>query len=260
MDTILGSVGFECEGKADYLPLSIQLMENAEVIPTSNGTYYCWSIPTKQDMGIELWTKKRLNGEYQIMKPHFRGNGLVKLQLEERLENLANDIYPGCFRTSFEQRILNCDLTLTVPFVFECPDFDRYAHLKLPKTAQLQMCGIAAELKGYETVEEFKAEHDQGSDVWDNTESLVPSDFSNRTARSETPLVFITGRVHHTELVTNPVTDKDFSWAVVSAPGFGRIDVVAHPQALEGYLVKGGLVDGTIGLSGHFHEQTLENS
>jgi hypothetical protein len=73
-------------------------------------------------------------------------------------------------------------------------------------------------------------------------ERKTPEDFPE-------PSAYLAGRVLETAIITNPITNEDFSWAKIRTV-VGEMDLIVSTQELNGYLVEGGVAVGHCYLSG----------
>ncbi len=255
MTDLLSSVGFPNTGKDDYIQLYTQIQHEGEIITTTFGTYYRWNIPTEFDCAIEMWTKWSHDGELSIIYPIFCIPLTWEIELEAALPRDKAHHHDGSFRFIYERELEpGSEYVLYTPVVFSCPNFDCAEHLEMPYMANVQLCGVGADLSCYETEAEFLATYKPNPPTDTRlVEVLFASDYiqeGKANLKAESPIAYITGRVAETRIVTNPVTGCDFSWVTISVKDFGDVDVVAAPGGLHDFLLEGRMIKGTIRLSG----------
>lgn len=251
----LSSVGFLNTGKDDYIQLYTQIQHEGEIITTTFGTYYRWRIPTEFDCAIEMWIKWSHDGEPSIIYPIFCNPMTWEIELDAALPSDKAHHHDGSFRFIYDRELEpDSEYVLHTPVVFSCPNFDCAEHLEMPYTANVQLCGVGADLSCYETEAEFLATY--GSHPPTDTrlvEVIFASDYiieGKPNLKAQSPIAYITGRVAGTQLVTNPVTGNDFSWVKIAVRDFGDVDVVAGLGGLHDFLLEGRMIKGTIRLAG----------
>lgn len=262
------NIGFVLDDNRSYMNLRQQVVECGQTIHTPVGTYFFWS----PGGSLELWAKVKPEDDIGHLHAHFAGAAHMTVALVERNtfedDTLAEGLfvaYPnpqkGKGFLSEHPQLHYGDGTYSNynPFVFITPDFDRYAEIQLPVLTELQLTAFPLrDVFAFESEDawvDWQLEmDDSGEDdpsVWSG-ETFCPSAmFFKKTADElyPKPTAFIAGTVLETAILTNPVTEFDFSWAKVQTIQ-GEIDLVFAPEVLNGYLAPDGVVAGDFYLSG----------
>ncbi len=266
MALTLDSIGFLVEDNEAYTNLRREVWHNGEVIETVEGTYLCW----RPGNGIELWSKINDDGIMQHLHPHYSGCGVIHSALVEKKRYEETALAEGCFIAyakpqrgfvSEHKMLRHGDGTYSsrLPYVFDSPNYDMHADLELPILADVQITAFPLSLVAFESEDEWidkQLEWDTSGEedprVWSG-ESILPRIvvYDRKSADDfPKPTAFMSATVRKTEIITNPVTDREFSWAQVTTV-MGELDVVISPQSLEGILVEEGVIVGEFYLSGH---------
>jgi hypothetical protein len=254
MAGFLGNLGFPHDKLSEFALLCSMVKHEGEIITTSVGNYYRLGLPVpdSDDFEIELWLREAYEGEGFSFRQHFVGACEGSVILTTALKEIAGQHYDGAFRCTHNQLIRIDDKLVRLPFVFDCPNFDCAENFVLPQEARVAFCGFAVDLTCYEDEATYLAESKLPPPAY-----MCPHDFLRDDKNYTTPfspVAHISGWVDETAIITNPLTDCDFIWAVIDIGSLGLIDVVAAPADLKGFLHEGCVVRGTIRLSGRLVE------
>lgn len=276
MGGFLNSLGFPTDDAFSYFDLHLQLFECGQSIRTSAGIYFLW----EPGEGVEIWSKLRPNEEVSYLRPFFSGSArmqvaLVETKMYEEGKNILADgffiAYPkpqkGVGFVSEHKTLQYGDGTYSsyLPFLFDVPDYDRYAGVELPALLDVQLTAFPLTMRAYETEDDWVDEQiewdtsgEEDPYVWSG-ETFVPdlTLFQRETPEQyPKPTAFLAGTVLETAIITNPVTGVDFSWAKLRTAA-GEIDMVASAKELDGYLVTDGVAAGNFYLAGHLLDYDL---
>jgi hypothetical protein len=263
----LADIGFQMTGGYAYMKLAHLVTEEGESIQTPVGTYFHWSHPK----GMDLWIKVALEGERTFIHPHFMGKAIMLAAIVERKTYPDNILAEGCLaaypRPVKGQGFLSehpClqygDGTYSnyIPFIFDAPDYDRYTGIELPFVADIQITAFPFHVFAFETEDDWvdwqlqgDKREEEAQDVW-GPETFCPSTMLHQKKDKDDyskPTALIAGTVIATDIIENEVTGQDFCWAQVMTK-MGEVDVVAAPDMINGYVVKGGVLSCEAGLSG----------
>jgi hypothetical protein len=262
-------IGFPLESWMAYMNLLHEMVERGQIIRTDRGAYVRW-VP---DQGIGVSAEIKEGGEFGLLRPHFMGESCIKVALVEKMAyqdvRLADGFFvayakPQKSDGSFVSKHENLhygDGTYSshLPFIFDAPDYDRYADISLPAVVDIKLTGFALNLCAYETEDEwmdYQIETDDSGEqdpyIWTG-ETFLPSTILDKRedlTQYSRPVAFIAGTALETAILTNPITGCDFSWARLQTVA-GELDIVASPRILNGYFVTGGVAAGNFYLSGH---------
>lgn len=220
------------------------------------------------------------NEDVGHLRPYFSGSARMQVALVEakRYEEGRNILADGFFVAypkpqkgvgfvSNHECLQYGDGTYSsyLPFLFDLPDYDRYAELALPALVDVQLTAFPLLMRAYETEDDWVDEQiewdtsgEEDPYVWSG-ESFVPDlmIFKRETPEQyPKPTVFMAGTVLDTAIITNPATGIDFSWAKLRTAA-GEIDLVASAEDLDGYLVTDGVAAGNFYLTGHVLDYDL---
>lgn len=240
MPSHMTSLGFPVATEQDFRHYTYQASEFGRTLETSKGSYIVWP----PGYGIELWVQANLHKRIIGMNPHFRGYGKMRAYLTRRVIRREHTILEGAFYSWATPPGTAANKGL-YPFVFEAPDYALYDALALPGTAYVQLAAFAQLLQGYENADAYKVA--QGADP-DGEFFISPA---LNTTPEEAPPAYATfsGHVLEAAVITNPITNLKFNWALVHTLG-GAIDIIADPQVVQGNIAVNGMVKGTFWLSG----------
>jgi hypothetical protein len=254
MGSFFASVGFPYNGTDEFVRLCMNTKHEGEIITTSSGTYYRLGvpIPDADEFEIELWLKETHDGEHISINAHMVGPTEGKVCLLAALNKSEGQHYEGAYRCDCTQWLMVGEEMVRMPFVFDCPNFDCGENFILPHFARTSFCGLGASLTCYEDETDYLVRSNKPPPAY-----MFAHDFiRNGTPFMEplSPIAHITGWVDDTRIITNPVTDCDFTWATIDVGDMGLMEVVAAPDGLDGFIREGGVVSGTVWLSGRLIE------
>lgn len=271
----LANLGFTIDTDKSYWELRQQVTEYGETIITSESTYFRWT-PIKH---MELWARVKPEGDIGHVHPHYAGDSRMRVALVEKVayqdekDVLADGFFvayanpqQGVGFVSEHKTLHYGDGTYSsyLPFIFDAPDYDRYADIQLPTIADVQITASPFMLWGFESEDEWvdkqiewdeSGEEDPG--VWSG-ESFCPSTMLYQRKGPDDfpkPSAYMAATVLDTAIITNPVTETEFSWARIRTVA-GEMDVVVSIENLNGYMVTGGVVAGDFYLTGHLVDDT----
>ena len=275
MPLYIENIGFPIGGAYSYMMLHTQILREGKIVRTPVGPYR-WFTPSE---GIEVWAKEEDEGKLGHLHPHFSGGARMPVALVEKRPEEGNALTEGLFVAYFKhkegegiesvhEKLRYGDGTYTgvIPFVFAAPDYNCHAELKLPIVTDVQITAFPFQMKAYETEddwidwqleEEKRMKGEKAVEEDDDGGFLAGASFIPAALlfdkQSEDdfpkPMAALSGIVLETAIITNPVTEQDFSWARIETAA-GEMDLVVCPELLDGYLVEGGVAAGRCYLSG----------
>jgi hypothetical protein len=256
----LADIGFLVPNAMTYLTLHLRVAEEGEAIQTPVGTYFRWS-PSK---GVELWIKDDPEEKNMRLHPHFVGESRMRVAIVDRKRYEENILAEGFFvaypNPVKGQGFLSEHFCLQygdgtysnyIPFIFDAPDYDRYEELELPFIADIQLTAFPFELIAFETEDDWIDWQLQGDtrpeeeqDVWGGETFCPATTLHKRESKDDyaAPTALIAGTVLETAILDNEETGVPFCWAKVITKS-GEVDIVASPNMINGYVVKGGVVN-----------------
>lgn len=248
MPSHMSSIGFLFSTNEEFADLAMTAATQGEPIQVSGGTYYRWT----PGAGVELWTQVDEDGQIIGLNPHFSGSARMRVRLIERIAREDDSSLDGAFygwadpaEDGLEE---DNQEDGQYPFAFDASDFKRHGALALPAIVSVQLAAFAQELRAFENDETFQA--GEASEAGENfkmaPESCIPSGTFSDPPEST---VIFNGHVLETTQVTNLHTQQTFWWARVRTLG-GEFDVVADPEIVKGAIVVGGVIGGSVWLSG----------
>lgn len=263
----LADIGFPVPTAMSYLNLSLRVAEEGESIRTPVGTYFCWS----PSPGVELWTKVMPEAECVYLHPHFMGDARMHVAIVDRKEYEKNILAEGFFvaypdpvkgkgflSDHFCLQYGDGTYSNYIPFLFDAPDYDKYAEIELPFLAELQITAFPFSVWAFETEDDWidwqigsDEEEDDDKGVWSG-ETFCPSTALHKRKDKDDypkPTAFIAGTILDTAILNNEASGEEFCWAKVQTKA-GELDVVASPDSLNGYVVKDGILSCHCYLSG----------
>jgi hypothetical protein len=244
MPSYLRNIGFALSSPKDIAPYIKMAFTSGQRRETAHGICTNWDCGNR----VELWVYQNRDEVVMDFAPHFRGRGLTKVRLTDRIERPQSGLMRGAFRGWGDPFGDKPDFG-TVQLGFDVPDFEFHRSLQLPAMTTVQLTAFADDVKAFPNDQSFLAS--QG-DIKFAPESFVPGSFLLSDGRNvDIPDVyaFLSGHVLRTEMVTNPASKQRFCWAIVRAFN-GEIDVVADPALVKGRIVPGGVISGIFWLSG----------
>lgn len=264
------NIGFPVPDAQSYMNLGLRVAEEGETILTPVGTYLFWS-PSK---GIEVWVKVAAEGEKTFIHGHFKGKARMDVAIVDKKEYESNALAEGFFVAypepvkgqGFLDKNVKCqygDGTYSsyVPFLFDAPDYDKYAEIPLPFLAEIQLTAFPFSMKSFETEDdwidwqlekEFFTPDENGNGRYIGAEAFAPDAFTYQRKDKDDypkPTAFMAGRILETAILNNGETGEDFCWAKVLT-AVGELDVVAAPDILDGPIVRFGILTCHAHLSG----------
>jgi hypothetical protein len=251
MPSHFSSIGLPLTSQEDFLELADRLAGECEEIAVKKGRYLRWSSPC----GAEAWLQVNGRGGLIGMNPHFSGNSTIRVGLTARISRPDDSPFDGAFHGWADPPEDNLENGV-YPFVFDAPDFLRYADAAIPGVAQAQIAAFAHEITVHDSVEEYDAS--QTGEAKFASQSFIPSGlFSPEGETTEPPQAYaiLSGHVRRAEKRTNGLSGDSFYWAEVESYG-GVFDVVIDPELLEKTPVAGGVVSGAFWLSGRLSTYT----
>lgn len=267
------NIGFPIDGAYTYWWLNLQLLEQGHLVSTPAGPYR-WLAP---GAGIEVWAMQKPDNKLGHFYAHFSGGARIRVAIvEQRVGDavLAEGLFVAYFKhkegegiESVHENLRYGDGTYTgvIPFVFAAPDYYCYTGLQIPLVTDVQITALSSEITAYETEDEW-IEYQLEEDKLLKDEDAPEDDYGGFMAGASfipvtmlfkkkspddfpTPMATLSGIVLETAIITNPLTEQDFSWARIETAA-GEMDLVVSPRNLNGYLIEGGVAAGTCFLSG----------
>jgi hypothetical protein len=268
MPGLLSTVGFPDSGDNDFKSVWEQTLEHGETIITGSGTYYKWEV----GQGIEVWVKIGIDPKLSKLCPYFFGAARAKVGLTQRTVRKKASVFGGAFLGLTKPRYDESgDLKGSLSFAFDVPEYHLYDAVELPTVAVVQLTAFAQTITAYASEAEFM--QSQEPDPFILPGAFIPSTYfpaeyeSEEDAGQEYPPFFdpeeelppakviIAGRVLDSAIITNPLTEMDFSWARVRV-SLGEMDLVAGLDSVEGFLCTGGMVMGFVWLTGRLMDES----
>jgi hypothetical protein len=275
------SIGFPIGGAYSYMVLHQQMWEHGKLVPTPLGSYRLLA----PGAGVEVWAKQEGAGKLGHLHPHFSGGARMRVAIVERRPtdtSLTEGLFVAYFKhregegiESVHERLRYGDGTYTgvIPFVFAAPDYHCYEQVQLPIVTDVQIAAFPFQMRAYDTEDEWidwQLERDRLARGEDEEEEEDPGFLAGASFMPSTllfekespddfpgPTAQLSGIVLETAIITNPVTEQDFSWARLETAA-GEIDLVVSTELLDGYLVEGGVAAGHCLLSGRLPEFALD--
>lgn len=270
MANTLANIGFQIETDRSYYNLRQQVTEFGQTIRAFGGTYFRWS----PNEGVELWARIKPEGDIGHLHPHYAGETRISVALvEKRAYEDQKDVmadgffvaYPnpqkgvGFVSEHFNLQYGDGTYSSYLPFVFDAPDFDRYADIQLPALVDVQITAFALNLCAFESEDywidrqiEWDTSGEDDPYLWSG-ETFVPSTMLFKRANSDEfpkPTALMCATVLDTELITNQATGLEFSWARILTVA-GEMDLVVSPEKINGYMLEDAVLVGESYLSGH---------
>lgn len=277
----LDNIGFPINGVHTYWWLHLQLLERGHIVNTPAGVYR-WLAPGE---GIEVWAMQQADNKLGHLHAHFSGGARIRVALVEHHLNdssLAEGYFVAYFKhkenegiESVHKKLRYGDGTYTgvIPFVFAAPDYNCYDGLQIPLVTDVQLTAFSSKVTAYETEDEWvdyqleEEKRKKGEDEPEDEDggfmagaSFLPDTMfsdSSDPDNSLNPMAQLSGIVLETAIITNPLSEEDFSWARIETAA-GEMDLVVSPENLNGYLVEGGVAAGLCLLSGRLPEFAAE--
>jgi hypothetical protein len=259
------------EGLTSFALLHLRIMKEGCIVNAANRDYVRFA----PGAGVEIWAKQKEDGNLGTLRPHFSGPARTRVAVVDKHPYTGDASAEGRFVAYFNYQKGDKYESLNknwrygdgtyggIPFVFDAPDYDCYSNLELPVVTEVQLAAFSLSMSAFETEEEWinsQLEYDekcQDGAPGEKPAVLQAEGFLPTTILFERkspddfpePSAFLAGRVLETAIISNPVTEEDFSWARISTVA-GEMDLVVSTQSLNGYLVEGGVAVGHCYLSG----------
>jgi hypothetical protein len=233
----MSSIGFPFSTNEEFADLAMTAATQGKPVQVSGGTYYRWS----PGAGVELWAQADQDGRLIGLNPHFGGAARMRVGLIERIAREHDSALDGAFY-GWADPEENDPENGQYPFAFDLPDFKRHGRLALPAIVSVQLAAFAHSLSAFESDEAFRS----GETHMMAAESCIPSETFSSPPQST---VVFYGHVLEAAQLANPHTERTFCWARVRTLG-GEHDVVADPEIVKGAIVQGGVIGGSVWLSG----------
>lgn len=245
MPSHLSTIGFPIETGEDFVQLAERVSSAAEEISTKSGTYLRW----KGSAGEELWLQLDSRRELIGMNPHFTGASRNRIGIVARVGRPDDTKLDGALHAWASPPGASPEEG-DYPFVFDVPDAALYSDLGVPGVAEAQIAAFAHEVAFFPSEQAYDAsQSDDG--VRFAAKSFIPSGLFSADGSKTAPTsqAILTGEVLRAEVLTNPVSEVQFWWALVETLG-GQYDVVIDPALLERQPTVGGILSGSFWLSG----------
>jgi hypothetical protein len=231
------SLGFQASTNEEFADLAMTTITQGKPIQVSGGTYYRWA----PGAGVELWAQVDPDGRIIGLHPHFRGAARMRVGLTKRIARERDSALDGSFYGWADPED-NDPENGQYPFAFDAPDFERHDRLALPAIVNVQLAAFAHILSAFESDEAVRS----GETHMMAAESCIPSGTFSTPPKST---VVFYGHVLNRAQLTNSHTECAFCWAQVRTLG-GEFDVVADPEIIKGTITQGGVIGGSVWLSG----------
>ena len=246
MPSHFSTIGFTIESQEELVALAERAVVVAEPVLTTSGRYLRY----RSGGGEELWIQEDAGGGLIGINPHFTGRSSLRLGLAKAVRRETDTALDGAFYGHVGPDVGDPESGLC-PLVFDCPDFGAASRLALPAIVTAQVAAFAHEINVYPSVAAFDAAQ-AAEKVRLASMSFLPTGlFAPDMTKRDPPDAFavLTGHVTATAEKRNPVTEQRYYWALVESLG-GSYDVVMDPRLVEDPPRKGGVVSGTVWLSG----------
>jgi len=209
-----------------------------ERLATFSGYYIVWQA---DGTGPELWIQAKHNLQLVGCALHFSGEGRTRFhvtQTETSPENSMDGTLYGWLNPSDETSPYSGDF----PLLLASPDLEIVGAgvLEYPVVTVQIAAFVEVSLQCYPTED---ADGDE-----DLADCFEPATESGDDAPGSTPHAHIRGRVVNFERRTNPATNLDFYWLLVTVPG-GTVDMVVDPALVAETLSIGSIVEARCWLS-----------
>jgi hypothetical protein len=267
MPGLLSIVGFPDRTNSEFKAVWDQTLEYGETTITSSGTYYKWKV----GQHIEVWVKMGVEEKSSKLCPYFFGEARARVGLTQRAPRKKGSTFAGAFLGLTKPRYNESEvLDGALTFTFDVPEYNLYDAVTLPTVANVQLTAFAQSITAYASEAEFMEA--QEPDPFILPGAFIPSTYfpaegeNDDDVGEEFPPFFdpeeeilpakaiIAGHVMDSAIITNPVTEIDFSWAKVRV-SLGEIDVIASLDSIEGFLGTGGMVMGYFWLAGRLIDE-----
>lgn len=234
-------VGFPERGADALLETYKRICEQGEVVEAGGFKYLKW----EADERIELWADVKDGKPEMLFKPFYAGETRMKVALIEKTPRREEMFSDGAFLCRGKAYADAGWVAGYNPFIFDAIDFHRYDSLSLPRVSTIQLTAFSFYLTGFGDEGEYEEAYPTNEKGYGwAVKHFVPGLMANRErgegGELQSAHAEVSGYVNDTDIITNPVTGRDFCWARLDTIG-GEVDVVCPPDRLSGYLVKGGI-------------------
>ncbi len=240
MASHFSDIGFAVHDQEDYQQLLDTALRSGIPTEAAEGYYILFN----DAFGIQLYIQADRERNIVGVNPHFKGKssfkvGILRLidepeyPLDGRIKGWANPPEDDCEAGDF-------------PFIFDTPNY-RIVKDKLEEgmIRSFQITAFAHDIVLF--ADEDAYDRAQDSEPHMAAESFIPGEIFDDEARLSE--AFFTGRILMSQIITNPLSGKDFAFMEVKTLG-GILDVVADAELLEEEAAAGGIIQGTFWLSG----------
>jgi hypothetical protein len=238
------SIGFVLETSEQFKDLALDAACRGERVPAQTGDYICFA----PGAGVELWVQVVDSTTVVGCNPHFRGQGRLRLGLTRVIANTEHILDGGVY--GWVDPRAGDPESGAYPVFIDVPDFAVLQEHSLPPcTIDLQVAAFAHELRVFATEDDSA---NNGERLRLAPEAFIPSGLFYPGGEARDPLRaegIFAGRILATELLTNPVTTRQFYWLLIKTFA-AVIDVVADPILVTEQPRVGGLVQGAGWLTG----------
>jgi hypothetical protein len=245
MPNHFSTIGLTVATDQDFLALAERVAASATAIPVKGGRYLRWT----SNSGAELWLQVDADGDLIGMNPHFTGKATLHVGLTQRLARPQETALDGAFHAWAARE--DEPESGAYPFVFDSPDAAAHPDIDLPTKAEVQIAAFAHEIRAYDSEQAYEDAQPEG-ELRFASRSFIPSGlFTPQFETIDPPRAqaIFTGHVVEAEERRNPLTGQPFYWALVDTLG-GRFDVVVDHGMLPARPVAGGILSGSLWLSG----------
>ncbi|MFO0593314.1 MAG: hypothetical protein U0441_37580 [Polyangiaceae bacterium] len=246
MPSHFSTIGFAIESQEELVALAEKALAVVEPVQTTAGRYLRY----RCGGGEELWIQEDEEGGLIGINPHFSGRSALRLGLASAVRRDTDTALDGAFYCHVDPDVSD-PVSGVCPLVFDCPDFGASSRLALPAIVTAQVAAFAHDITVHASVEEYEAAQ-ATEKVRLASRSFLPTGlFAPDMTKREPPDAFaiLTGHVVEAAEKRNPMTEHRYYWALVESLG-GSFDVVMDPRLITEPPRRGGVVSGTVWLSG----------
>jgi len=252
MPSHLSSLGFSINSEREFNDLMGLAARNATEFRVQDGLYLRWRCPS----GVELWVQANKAGDLIGMNPHFDARptlvvGCIGRELRGNVTVLDGAFYAWA---SPDGDVDNG----AYPFVFDCPDFQRYDGLSLPSIQTARITAFARELDVHVSREAYYSTRGDGPRIPEKF--FIPSGlFTPDCESTEIPSAhaIFTGRVLSSAELVNTLTGLPFVALEVETYG-GTYGVVVDAGLVAQVPAPDSIISGSFWLSGRFIESPAD--
>ena len=250
MPSHFAAIGTPVDNYDEYVALMDRIAGDAEVFNVSDGYYLRWS----SECGAQIWIQINSENEGIGATPYFAGHSHVRVGITNREVRPDDSALEGAFHGLANPSGDNPE-TGEYPFVFDVPDFCRYADLRLPSIADAQIAAFAHDVAFFDSVEAFMAS--QTEEPKFAAQSFIPTGLFYGDGEPSPPQAYasFTGHILESQTKVNELTNQPFHWVLVDSLG-GSFDVVIEPELVSNSPKVGGVLSGSFWLSGRLTRYT----